>query len=56
MDKTKVYLVGDVNAADNNRWLAMTNDIEEASRLLEELQGAARMKTIYVEDVSDAGS
>jgi len=49
MERTKLYLVGDVHAADTNQWLAMTNSITEASRLLEELEGAARIKTVYVE-------
>jgi hypothetical protein len=46
----KVYLIGDENAPENNSWMAMTNSAEEAARLLEELDGAARMKTITVED------
>jgi hypothetical protein len=46
----KVYLVGDENAPKTNSWLAMTNSADEAARLLEELDGAARMKTITVKD------
>jgi hypothetical protein len=51
---TKIYLVGDDNAPKTNSWLAMTNSAEEAARLLEELEGASRMKTIEVK--ADEGS
>ena len=46
----KLYLIGDENAPKNNSWLAMTNSADEAARLLEELEGAARMKPITVKD------
>ena len=49
----KLYLIGDENAPKNNSWMAMTNSAEEAARLLEELDGAARMKTITVEDTNE---
>ena len=49
----KVYLVGTEESPKTNQWLAMTNDKEEAAKLLESLEGACRMKAI---DVSRKGT
>ena len=49
----EVYLVGGENADKNNEWLAMTNCRNEAARLLTELEGACRMKTIKVTEKAD---
>lgn len=53
MSKTEVYLVGGENADKDNSWMAMTNSREEAARLLTELDGACRMKTIKVGENSN---
>lgn len=44
----KVYLVGTEESPKTNFWLAVTNDKEEAAKLLESLEGACRMKAIDV--------
>ena len=46
----ELYLVGTEASEKDNSWLAMTNSREEAARLLTELDGACRMKTITVEE------
>lgn len=45
---TKVYLVGDKNSVKNNSWLAMTNDLGEAERLVKEIPEAVNIKPIEV--------
>jgi hypothetical protein len=44
----KLYLVGDESSPKSNSWLAMTNSPEEATRLLDELEGACTYKSITV--------
>ena len=45
---TMVYLVGDKASTKTNSWLAMTNDPEEANRLLEEIDEAVVTKAVEV--------
>ena len=45
--KTKVYLIGDKDAVKNNSYDAMTNCLNEAERLVSEIQGGL-VKTIEV--------
>ena len=49
----KVYLVGDEDSPKTNSWLAMTNSIEEANRLMEEMGDTCSFKSITVKEKSD---
>jgi hypothetical protein len=46
---TKIYLVGDQEAPKTNRWEAMTNNWDEASRLKTEMGPTATHKVVMVE-------
>jgi hypothetical protein len=46
---TKIYLVGDQEAPKTNRWEAMTNNWDEASRLKTDLGPTATHKVVMVE-------
>ena len=48
MSKTIVYVVGPEEALKTNQWLAMTDSLKEAYRLLETLEGATTMKEVEV--------
>lgn len=45
---TEIFLVGDKDSEKKNSWLAMTNNQEEATKLLGTLEGATCMKTVEV--------
>ncbi len=45
-----IYLVGDKNSLKANSYLAMTNSLEEAERLLEELPTAVTIKKVGVKN------
>ncbi len=45
---TLVHLVGDKDSSKTNSWLAMTNSLKEAERLVGTMAGATSVKTIEV--------
>ena len=45
-----VYLVGDKNSLKANSYLAMTNSLEEAERLVKELPEAVTIKKVEVKN------
>ena len=48
MSKTIVYVVGPEEALKTNQWLAMTDSLKEAYRLIETLEGATTIKEVEV--------
>ncbi len=45
---SKVWVVGDESSPKTNQWLAMTNNKDEAEKLLTTLEGASTLKEVDV--------
>jgi hypothetical protein len=55
MADTTIYLVGDEHAQKTNSWLMMTNSMDEAVKMIDEIPNG-QIKTIRVKEKSNNDS